>query len=439
MPVAANDPRLQRAGFAKLVGQNIDYTMRKYECLMGRKSKAGSVDLVLGDMMSVSRQHARIFYNFQAGKYASCTNTGHCIVRCLPSPAPQTISAPYLIPLLSLLIHTDIHATGRFELEVLGKNGVQIDGELVEPGSLPQPLHSQAFVQVANDVAFHFLLPQKLSKLFPEQEQQPSPAARRQPSTQANAVSDAETLPHSPPPPAKEHLQQPQLRGPAQGMTAALAASTVSSMASAPRTTAHAAAQASAFSAAAAAVPVSASVMPSPGVGVKPEPTATMPRPMLTAAMQSMGEHPTLPGHGPAAALNQEQMLMLLRHQQQQRHQLAVALAQQQQQQQQYAAAPAGMMSSPAFGTSSHPGMGQGMPSMQQIQQLQYQNPAVWQALVAQHQQQQQQQQQHHVHPALQHLTPQQQAMLLFQMQQQQQQQQQQQRQLNQQHSGADS
>lgn len=51
----ANDPRLARCGFAKLVGSDLDYILRKYECSMGRRSKAGQQDVVLGDVMSISR------------------------------------------------------------------------------------------------------------------------------------------------------------------------------------------------------------------------------------------------------------------------------------------------------------------------------------------------------------------------------------------------
>lgn len=67
MAISPDDPRLQKAGFARLVGRGIDYTLRKYECTMGRKSKAKNVDLELGDTMSISRKHACISYNFEKG------------------------------------------------------------------------------------------------------------------------------------------------------------------------------------------------------------------------------------------------------------------------------------------------------------------------------------------------------------------------------------
>ena len=64
MPVAANDPRVQRAAFAHLVGNDIDYLMKKYEITLGRQAKNFTPDVIMGDTMSVSRQHAKILYNF---------------------------------------------------------------------------------------------------------------------------------------------------------------------------------------------------------------------------------------------------------------------------------------------------------------------------------------------------------------------------------------
>lgn len=70
MPISPSDPRLKSVGFAKLAGENVDHIMRKYEIVLGRKSKASPVDVVLGDMMSVSRQHAKIYFNFEKRKWA---------------------------------------------------------------------------------------------------------------------------------------------------------------------------------------------------------------------------------------------------------------------------------------------------------------------------------------------------------------------------------
>lgn len=113
MPVTADDPRIARSGFAVLQGEGIEYYVKKYEVVMGRTSKSTNLDIVLGDNMNISRQHATITYNF------------------------------------------DIQA---FELKVLGKNGVSVNNELYTPSSPPLELKSQDFLQVG-DKAFYFLLP----------------------------------------------------------------------------------------------------------------------------------------------------------------------------------------------------------------------------------------------------------------------------------------
>lgn len=57
-------------------------------------------------------------------------------------------------------------AVEAFMLTVLGKNGVVVDGKLVEPGHDPVALHSQTKLQIGSELAFYFLLPKKLSKVF---------------------------------------------------------------------------------------------------------------------------------------------------------------------------------------------------------------------------------------------------------------------------------
>lgn len=66
MPVPADDPRLGRCGFAKLVGNGgkLNYIMRTYEVLLGRHSKTKQVDVPLAEHKAVSREHAYIRYNF---------------------------------------------------------------------------------------------------------------------------------------------------------------------------------------------------------------------------------------------------------------------------------------------------------------------------------------------------------------------------------------
>ncbi|KAH9318276.1 hypothetical protein KI387_020045 [Taxus chinensis] len=104
------------AGFAKLQGEDFEYYMQTYSIILGRNSKKSSVDVdlaSLGGGMNISRQHARIFYDFDRR---------------------------------------------RFALEVLGKNGCIVEGVLYLPGHPPVKLDSQDQLQMG-DKKFYFLLP----------------------------------------------------------------------------------------------------------------------------------------------------------------------------------------------------------------------------------------------------------------------------------------
>lgn len=118
MPVAPNDPRLEKCGFAKLLGEGYEFFVKKYEVTMGRKSKSTALDIVLGDNMNISRHHATIRYNFD---------------------------------------------TSKFELVVLGKNGVHCNGVLHTPSSGPVELKSQDLISLG-DKSFYFLLPKAVNK-----------------------------------------------------------------------------------------------------------------------------------------------------------------------------------------------------------------------------------------------------------------------------------
>ncbi|CAL0302791.1 unnamed protein product [Lupinus luteus] len=104
------------AGFAKLQGMNFEYYMQTYSIILGRNSKEFIVDLdltSLGGGKKISRQHARIFFDF------TCR---------------------------------------RFALEVLGKNGCFVQGMLHLPGNPMVKLNSQDLIQIG-DIKFYFLLP----------------------------------------------------------------------------------------------------------------------------------------------------------------------------------------------------------------------------------------------------------------------------------------
>lgn len=56
--------------YAKLEGDDFCYYIRTLQVTLGRKVKTPeSVDIPLGNIKSVSRQHARLFYNFSEQRF----------------------------------------------------------------------------------------------------------------------------------------------------------------------------------------------------------------------------------------------------------------------------------------------------------------------------------------------------------------------------------
>ncbi|CAO3587107.1 unnamed protein product [Absidia cylindrospora] len=101
--------------YAKLEGEDFCYYIRTLQVTLGRKAAASTpnnVDIPLGNTKSVSRHHARLFYNF---------------------------------------------TTQRFEMMVFGKNGALVNERFVECGATV-PLENRTKIQIG-DVAFVFLLP----------------------------------------------------------------------------------------------------------------------------------------------------------------------------------------------------------------------------------------------------------------------------------------
>jgi hypothetical protein len=68
-PIAASiDSNIQ--AYAKLEGEDFYYYVRKLQVSLGRKvSVPESVDVPLGNTKSVSRQHARLYYNFSLERF----------------------------------------------------------------------------------------------------------------------------------------------------------------------------------------------------------------------------------------------------------------------------------------------------------------------------------------------------------------------------------
>lgn len=50
MGVSSDDPRIEQTGFAKLLGEDLELYAKKYEIIIGRKSKSSVVDVVLGTL-----------------------------------------------------------------------------------------------------------------------------------------------------------------------------------------------------------------------------------------------------------------------------------------------------------------------------------------------------------------------------------------------------
>ncbi|KAF9568853.1 Pre-rRNA-processing protein fhl1 [Mortierella alpina] len=99
--------------YAKLEGDSFCYYIRTLQVTFGRKaSSSDQVDIHLGPTKAISRQHARLFYNF---------------------------------------------TTQRFEMTVFGKNGAFVNDQFVEKG-VTVPLENRTKIQIG-EVSFSFLLP----------------------------------------------------------------------------------------------------------------------------------------------------------------------------------------------------------------------------------------------------------------------------------------
>ncbi|KAF9970703.1 Pre-rRNA-processing protein fhl1, partial [Modicella reniformis] len=99
--------------YAKLEGDSFCYYIRTLQVTFGRKATSSDhVDIHLGPTKAISRQHARLFYNF---------------------------------------------TSQRFEMMVFGKNGAFVNDQFVEKG-VTVPLENRTKIQIG-EVSFSFLLP----------------------------------------------------------------------------------------------------------------------------------------------------------------------------------------------------------------------------------------------------------------------------------------
>lgn len=122
-----------KCGFARIKGigglSSVDHVMKTYRITLGRPNKKAEVDVSLGETMSVSRQHGEIYYDFDKKG---------------------------------------------FYLKVLGKNGIHVDGKLVQPkdasGGVVE-LSSKSCLQVTtgggeNEDRVFFLLPKRKKRVL---------------------------------------------------------------------------------------------------------------------------------------------------------------------------------------------------------------------------------------------------------------------------------
>ncbi|KAF9580815.1 Pre-rRNA-processing protein fhl1, partial [Lunasporangiospora selenospora] len=149
--------------YAKLEGDSFCYYIRTLQVTFGRKaSSSDHVDVHLGPTKAISRQHARLFYNF---------------------------------------------TTQRFEMTVFGKNGAFVNDLFVEKG-VTVPLENRTKIQIG-EVSFSFLLPKIEAEESVAQEaavkqgsvtqksstsERPAatkPAVKREPSSQPSEPADA--------------------------------------------------------------------------------------------------------------------------------------------------------------------------------------------------------------------------------------------------------
>ena len=81
-------------GFAKLQGIDFEYYLHNYELTFGRKSKTKGATFCLGNNLNISRQHARLHYSFENGRYELEARLALCTALLLPRPLSSS-SSPY--------------------------------------------------------------------------------------------------------------------------------------------------------------------------------------------------------------------------------------------------------------------------------------------------------------------------------------------------------
>ncbi|KAG0199028.1 Pre-rRNA-processing protein fhl1 [Mortierella sp. GBA30] len=130
--------------YAKLEGDSFCYYIRTLQVTFGRKaSSSDQVDIHLGPTKAISRQHARLFYNF---------------------------------------------TTQRFEMTVFGKNGAFVNDQFVEKG-VTVPLENRTKIQIG-EVSFSFLLPKIETEDGSQEREETQDASQRTHGSSAGATAN---------------------------------------------------------------------------------------------------------------------------------------------------------------------------------------------------------------------------------------------------------
>lgn len=201
MTFSDDDPRLQAVGYAKIVGEGVEHVLHKYSCVIGRRNKSKPLDVAL-DLMSVSREHAKIAYNFKSSNV--CTDRFPLVS---PS-APLTLYNHQSIQ--QSIMYVGISTADCFELTVLGKNGLTVNAVQHNAGETV-PLSSPSHLKIGTDVSLYFLLPRKPEEIYRptkriRKDAATAPAVQQPPPQQQQPAS----IPTSAAPSPNQQQQQPQ-------------------------------------------------------------------------------------------------------------------------------------------------------------------------------------------------------------------------------------
>ena len=114
--------------------------------------------------MNISRQHARIVYNFDHSKaYSAGVSASNGDLSAMDRLAAELAGKPLHFTGVESHRENKRCTAGYWELEVMGKNGVTVNGTLHTPSAAAVRLRSRDLITMG-DSSFHFLLPCKVTR-----------------------------------------------------------------------------------------------------------------------------------------------------------------------------------------------------------------------------------------------------------------------------------